>query len=193
MHFSKKNNGLVVMTTTVCLLCSQVLVSAAQPLPTSPATPRKDVVIDVQLGTDASLSGLVVDARNRPRVATVVTVLQGRRIVARGSTDDRGRFAITGMSGGLYQLNIEGTQRTCRAWVSGTAPRSAVVETRIVVNRPVVRGQESPVVRGQDGLFGDPAISTGVTTALIVGGIIGAMFLIAELDENDDAPAPASP
>lgn len=193
MYCSRKTNGLVVLVTTLSLLGSQVLILAAPPQPAKSVAESRSTVVDVKLGADGSLSGSIVDAKNRPRSATVVTLRQGRRVVARASTDGKGHFAITGLRGGLYQLRVDGTQLTCRAWASQTAPRSAVASTRIVADPPVLRGQDGPVVRGQNGLFDDPVISSGVTTALIVGGIVGAMFLIAELDENDDAVAPASP
>ena len=181
---------LVVLVTATSLLSSQVLLSAAQ----VPASAR---AADVALSATGTLAGAVVDTRGHARGKTAVEVRRGRRLVARALTDVNGRFAIDNLPGGLYQVRVDGTETLVRAWAAGTAPRTAAKQLPVIADALIVRGQDDPPAAEPDsgGLFSRSAISSGLVTALIVGGVVGTILIIDKLDddaEDDDTP-PASP
>ena len=183
---------LVVLVTATSLLSSQVLLSAAQ----VPASAR---ATDVALSATGTLAGAVVDTRGHARGKTAVEVRRGRRLVARALTDVNGRFAIDNLPGGLYQVRVDGTETLVRAWAAGTAPRTAAKQLPVIADALIVRGQDDPPADtaepDSEGLFSRSAISSGLVTALIVGGVVGTILIIDKLDddaEDDDTP-PASP
>ena len=184
--------GLVVSLTATSLLGSQVVLPAAGSVSSARA-------VDVALSVDGTLSGVVIDTKNQPRGETTVEVRRGRRVVARTRTDSRGRYSVANLPGGLYQVRVDGTETLIRAWAAGTAPRSATGPLQVVADAPIARGQdkEAPptdaVESSSNGLFGGSSMSTGLTTALIVGGVVGAIFIIDELDDDAEDAAPASP
>jgi hypothetical protein len=187
---SRIPQGLVVLVTATSLLSSQVLLSAAQ----VPASAR---AADVALSATGTLAGAVVDTRGHARGKTAVEVRRGRRLVARALTDVNGRFAIDNLPGGLYQVRVDGTETLVRAWAAGTAPRTAAKQLPVIADALIVRGQDDPPAAEPDseGLFSRSAISSGLVTALIVGGVVGTILIIDKLDddaEDDDTP-PASP
>ena len=188
---SELSQGLVVLLAAAGLLGSQILLPAAQIVSSTRA-------VDVALSADGSLSGSVVDTRGHSRGKTVIEVRRGRRLVARTLSDDKGLYTVKNLPGGLYQVRVDGTETLIRAWAAGTASRSATDPLQVVADAPIARGQdkEAPptdaVESSSDGLFGGSSMSTGLTTALIVGGVVGAIFIIDELNDDDDSP-PASP
>ena len=187
---SRIPQGLVVLVTATSLLSSQVLLSAAQ----VPASAR---AADVALSATGTLAGAVVDTRGHARGKTAVEVRRGRRLVARALTDVNGRFAIDNLPGGLYQVRVDGTETLVRAWAAGTAPRTAAKQLPVIADALIVRGQDDSPAAEPDsgGLFSRSAISSGLVTALIVGGVVGTILIIDKLDddaEDDDTP-PASP
>ena len=188
--------SLVVLLATASLLGSQVLLPAAGVVPLRtqfpPTNNARAVVTDVALADRNTLSGQVVDSRNRPRAGTVVILRRGRQVIGRARTDAQGRYAFVNVSGGLYQLQVDETITVIRAWSIGTAPRAASLLARLVADPPLFRGQNGPPASGS--IFGGSLGSTTLVTALFVGAVVGAIFIIDELDDDDDDDdPPASP
>ena len=190
---SQATRCLAVAMTVTSLLGSQVVLPAAQ----IASSPR---VIDVSLTDSGSLSGTVIDSKGQVRARTLVEVRRGRIMLARTLTDQAGRYSIKNLPGGLYQVRVDGTETLIRAWAVGTAPPSVAGQLQVVADSPIVRGQEEDApptdvpsdVPSNGGLFGGEGMSTTLGAALIVGGVIGAILIIDELDDDDDSP-PASP
>ena len=182
--------GFVVLVTATSLLSSQVLVSAAQVSVSAQA-------VDVALSVTGTLSGAVVDTRGHARGKTAVEVRRGRRLVARALTDANGRYDVSNLPGGLYQVRVDGTETLVRAWAAGTAPRSAAKQLPVIADAPIVRGQDQdapPAESASRGLFGGSALADGLVSALIVGGVVGTILIIDAIDDHHhDEPAPASP
>ena len=132
---SRIPQGFVVLVTATSLLGSQVLVSAAQVSVSAQA-------VDVALSVTGTLSGAVVDTRGHARGKTAVEVRRGRRLVARALTDANGRYDVSNLPGGLYQVRVDGTETLVRAWAAGTAPRSAAKQLPVIADAPIVRGQD---------------------------------------------------
>ena len=138
--------GLVMLLATSSLLTTQVLVPAGQidSRPTrsagktpasAPAEPAPEVsVIDVALATGHTLAGRVVDTQGQPRAAAVVTLVRGRRVIAHARTDRSGRYALTNLAGGLYQLKVDDTLQLVRAWEAGTAPGLSQSSVEVVAD-----------------------------------------------------------
>ena len=187
---SRMPQGFVVLVTATSLLSSQVLVSAAQVSVSAQA-------VDVALSVTGTLSGAVVDTRGHARGKTAVEVRRGRRLVARALTDANGRYDVSNLPGGLYQVRVDGTETLVRAWAAGTAPRSAAKQLPVIADAPIVRGQDQdapPAESASRGLFGGSALADGLVSALIVGGVVGTILIIDAIDDHHhDEPAPASP
>ena len=187
---SRIPQGFVVLVTATSLLSSQVLVSAAQVSVSAQA-------VDVALSITGTLSGAVVDTRGHARGKTAVEVRRGRRLVARALTDANGRYDVSNLPGGLYQVRVDGTETLVRAWAAGTAPRSAAKQLPVIADAPIVRGQDQdapPAESASRGLFGGSALADGLVSALIVGGVVGTILIIDAIDDHHhDEPAPASP
>ncbi|MBQ16112.1 MAG: hypothetical protein CMJ65_03200 [Planctomycetaceae bacterium] len=189
---------LVALLATTSLLGSQVLLPAAgialertKSLSSDNAGPVA-VVADVALAEGNTLSGQVVDSRNRPRAGTVVTLRRGHRVIGQARADARGHYAFVNVAGGLYQLQVDETVTVIRAWSIGTAPRTASLLARVVVEPSVFRGQNGAGAAGSatsGGIFGGALGSTTLVTAVVVGAVVGAVFIIDELDDDDDPPA----
>ena len=176
------SEGLVVMLTATSLLGSQILLPAAEVVSSTQA-------VDVALSATGTLEGQVVDTKGHSRGETAVEVCRGRLVVARVLTDTKGRYAVSNLPGGLYQVRVDGTETLIRAWAPGTAPRSASSRLQVVADATVVRGQEAPPVAAKSssgGLFDGSALSN-TRIAMIIGGVVGAIIIIDEL--NDDPPA----
>lgn len=186
---SRLSQGLVVLLTATSLLGSQVLLPAAEVV-------SSDRAVDVSLSAKGTLTGAVIDTKGQSRGKTTIEVLRGRRVVARTRTDSNGQYAVTNLPGGLYLVRVDGTETLVRAWSAGTAPRTSESQLQVVVDAPIVRGQNEPAAvetASSNGLFGGSGMSAGLTTALIVGGVIGAIIIIDELDDDAADAAPASP
>ena len=187
---SRIPQGFVVLVTATSLLSSQVLVSAAQVSVSAQA-------VDVALSVTGTLSGAVVDTRGHARGKTAVEVRRGRLLVARALTDANGRYDVSNLPGGLYQVRVDGTETLVRAWAAGTAPRSAAKQLPVIADAPIVRGQDQdapPDEPASRGLFGGSALADGLVSALIVGGVVGTILIIDAIDDHHhDEPAPASP
>ena len=187
---SQTTRCLAVAMTVTSLLGSQVVLPAAQ----MASSPR---VIDVSLTDSGSLSGTVIDSKGQVRARTLVEVRRGRIMLARTLTDQAGRYSIKNLPGGLYQVRVDGTETLIRAWAVGTAPPSVAGQLQVVADSPIVRGQEEDApptdvpsdVPSNGGLFGGEGMSTTLGAALIVGGVIGAILIIDELDDDDSPPA----
>ena len=107
---------------------------------------------DVAIQPDGVLLGKVVatiGGEMKENVSELrVTLFRGQECVAVTFTDDRGRFAVRNLPGGLYRVvvhTIEGPScRLCQTWTYGEAPPHALGEARVPLGRRLVRGQNFP-------------------------------------------------
>ncbi len=159
-------------------------------------------VLDIRLGHDGTLGGLVRDELGRPRPNTVVMVFRDRQVVACARTDVRGTYRVTGLRGGVYRIQAGKQVSVCRLWSAATAPPQAGQRLDIDTSRVLARGQSGEdgdrndaVHRfGLDGVGGlDPFELTMLTTS-ITSLTLSAVMLsnINELQETVDR-LPGSP
>ncbi|MFK7818256.1 MAG: carboxypeptidase-like regulatory domain-containing protein [Planctomycetaceae bacterium] len=113
--------------------------------------------MDLRLSGNATLAGQVVDDQGKP-LRTDVLVTYGGMVVARAKTNVSGRFAITGMRGGVHQIVAGNGSTLARVWSGNTAPASAKTAA-LLVRGKVVRSQgcgESGCLGCTDGSCGAP-------------------------------------
>jgi hypothetical protein len=131
-------------------------------------------VLDVALDNGGVLRGQVVDPQGRPLPAVPVYVRQQQQQVGTAVTDSNGYFALAGLRGGIYQVDVAHSHATWRLWTARTAPPSAQRAAMMVAGGNILRGQFGA------GRYFWPAV--------ILTGIIGAAIAIpiAVSNSNND-------
>ena len=102
---------------------------------------RSSIVGDVTLTGDGVLHGQVIDAQGQPMEKTSVTLFDQNQRSWTAETDQFGRFAFTGLRGGVYQLVSAGGRASYRLWAPGTSPPTARQAALVVAGEDAVRGQ----------------------------------------------------
>jgi hypothetical protein len=115
--------------------------------PGAPAAQRARTfkIVDVSLGQNGLLSGVVSDRRGRGVANATVTVVHEATQVSQVTTDQRGSFHVDGLKGGVYQLATENGIQACRLWHRQTAPPSANEVVQVIVDGDIVAGQFAPL------------------------------------------------
>lgn len=153
----------------------------AAAIPRQLAPKPTEAVGDVQLDTGGRLHGLVVNIRGIPIARATVSVQQLGRELAGTESDALGRFSVSGLRGGMYQLVVGSHGRLVRAWAAETAPPAASQFALIIVGPDVVRGQL-------------PAEEFFASDAVVVCGLVAAMIAIPiAVNNSHGSKAPASP
>jgi len=167
----------------VCV--SQHLV-AAQPRPQSQLGP-----IDVALRDGGTLVGQVVDPQGLPLSRVPVLASDCRSQTTETATDDRGRFAVAGLRGGVYQIQAAEGRGLFRVWASQTAPPSAQQSALVVAGQDVLRGQwsDGPCDRVGQSCHYHPYPNF---RPLLVGGVVAATVAVP-LVVNASGDRPSSP
>ncbi len=120
------------------------------------ATP---VVSDVALAPGGTLIGQVVDTQGFSLPNVEVTVRQPGHTVITTVADRSGRFAVSGLRGGLCQVVAANSQNVFRLWAANTAPPAAKASVMMVSSRAaIVRAQLGAGLLSQWGL---PALAAG--------------------------------
>lgn len=139
-------------------LCLPTQLLAADPAPTSRA------VVDVALGDGGVLQGLAVDPQGAPKAELAVTLRSGDQELGAAKTDQSGRFAFSGLRGGVYQLATAESQGVVRVWAPHTAPPSAQQGVMLVSGEDVVRGQ---AFRSIGGFVSHPWVMAGIIATAV--------------------------
>ncbi len=136
------------------------------------ASPVKKIT-DVELDRQGRLIGVLVDRNGNPESLKKVQIHQGNKVVSEIKTDREGRFQVSKLRGGIYQIVSEKQAAVVRVWSNGTAPpksKNAV----LLVTGEVARGQ---------------GFIPGGTIAGLLGvgvGIAGLTIGIVNMNEVDD-------
>ncbi|HEY1785945.1 MAG TPA: carboxypeptidase-like regulatory domain-containing protein [Pirellulales bacterium] len=158
----------------------------------TPATARpvasESMIADVTLQGSSELTGHVVGADGNCVAHETVYLLRQGAVVGTCQTDAVGRFAIVGLSGGVYEVGWAYGVTACRLWAPQTAPPSAKTELLLTANAPVVRGQTGSPHPGRSWLKGPiPWIAAGVVG---VGAIIWDVVTAQKHRYERDHPQP---
>jgi hypothetical protein len=144
-----------------------------QPVPTAPAAVP---VSDVALADGGVLRGQVVNPQGAPLPSQAVAVRQQQRIIASARTDQDGRFSISGLPGGVYQIATADGAGVYRLWAPQTAPPAAQPAAMIVSGQQVVRGQ----------LGGGGGVRSFLTSPWVLAGLLAAAISIPIALSNRD-------
>ena len=119
--------------------CLEAVVRANE-MPVRPDGPPP-AVTDMTLARGGVLKGQVRDTQGSPLAQTKVELVRnGRPIIATVTASD-GRFALSALRGGVYQVTAGGGTAVIRAWASNTAPPGASQSILIVSGGDLIRGQ----------------------------------------------------
>ena len=124
-------------------------------------------IVDVTLAEDGSLSGQVMDLQGVPVASTTVAVVRQGEVVATVQTDSQGRYSVSGLNTGLYQVVTEQGITVCRVWTAKAAPPSAQAEALVIDGAHTMRG----------GMGGRPWGSF-LSNPWVLGGIVAAAIAI---------------
>ena len=160
MKYTKVLKGLAVVLATVGL----VLPLHASALAAGPQRTQRDVA----LGPGGLFHGQLVDRQGSGMSGATVTVSARGREVASGITDDAGNFAITGLRGGVYQVQTGQVTGVYRLWAPQSAPPSAQRSVLLVTDPFVARGQ----------------VLGGLSLSVIALGVGMGAVLWAAIDHN---------
>ena len=156
--------------------------------------------LDISLQTGGVLSGQVADAAGKAHGGVPVAVFAGGKEIGRSTTDEAGKFQITGLTGGVVTVASAGTQGNCRLWAPGTAPPAAQQGLLVVSPDQIACGQNcgSGVGCGSGvcgGGHGGGLLGIMLDNPLLTAGVIGAAIAIplALADDDDDNNPPAYP
>jgi len=145
-----------------------------------PAASGQQYAEDVRLDNTGVLHGMVVDPQAKPVSGAIVALRASGQKPVIARTDSKGRFAVAGLRGGVYQLATGGGRKLLRVWSAQAAPPAAKPQA-VVVAGQVVRGQL-------------PLESFFASDAFIITGMVAAMIAIpVVVATSDDTDVPASP
>lgn len=111
-----------------------------------PAKPQVKVlapnsILDIKLGSDGRLTGRTINHDGKPAPGATVVVKQGKSIVAKSVTDEKGQFAVSDLKTGVYEVGSGATVGTYRVWTEKSAPPSAKPHCLLVMGENGARGQ----------------------------------------------------
>jgi hypothetical protein len=142
------------------------------------------VIQDVSLGEQGELAGFVLDGQGKAVSESKVVVRSGRKTVAETTTDKAGRFEVSGLHGGVYQIEHSDGASVFRVWKKGTAPKNARSRALLVVGKPVIRGQSEGGILS----LAQPG-TLAATAAGVAGGTLGIIGISEAASANDKADA----
>ena len=141
-------------------------------------------VIDVALGAENTLQGSVNDPQGAPISDSPVVLMHGKGIVATAQTDAQGRFAFSGLRGGIYGVGAGGVVTACRVWAPRTAPPAANRGLLIVSKGEVVRGR-GPMRDCQTRMYQWVSENYLLTWCIVAAAIVVPVAVIAHNQSGD--------
>lgn len=177
----KKIRGIAVALACLGMMVPHGRVFAASPKGTEKPAAKAPVKgpIDVALAKGGTFQGRMINDQGTSVEGAAVVIRQAGRVVAETTTSEEGRFAVSNLKGGTYEVKAGKVDGVCRLWSTDTAPPSAANEVTIVSNTKVVRGQDG------DGYFYPGNINPWVATSLVVGTSALVVALVANKNAND--------
>lgn len=137
------------------------------------STVQTKKIIDIELDRQGRLLGVLVDTNGKPEALKKIQLRQDKKLLAETKTDRNGRFLVSKLRGGVYQIVSKDQAAVVRVWSNGTAPPKSKNAVLLVTGK---------VARGQGFIPG------GTITGLLgVGlGIAGLTLGIINMNENND-------
>ena len=155
MKGTRSFRRLVVAMVCIGLLTSQSVVLAGDM--------NRQITTDVALAAQGTLVGQVVDQQGIGIPGARVVVRQHDRDLVETVADGSGKFAVSGLRSGTFQLAAANGQATVRLWTAKAAP--PVANSRVMI----VSGSDQ-VVRANLGAIG-PWFLPALAAAGIIAGV----------------------
>ncbi len=174
MRLRKFFCGMLVALASLGMVLPQNAFAASTQL----SRPASTAVRDVALHDGGSLTGQVLDVSGTPVSGTAVAVIGQSGPVASTQTNADGRFAISGVKAGVYEVATTNGVTVCRLWAPRTAPPAAQSDALVVHGNTVVRGGH-----GGGGVIGF------LSNPWVLGGIVAAAIAIPLILDDDDDDA----
>lgn len=182
MKLSKFLRGCVVMMTCTGMLSAQLAQAAGAPTQqttaTGVATPQLKIQ-DVSLHDHGVFTGTVLDKSGAARASVPVAVSRQGQVVARTETDASGRFAVQGLTGGVYEVQTPVGSGVYRLWAPRTAPPAAHSMAMVTSDQSVVRAQMS--------LQNGGSAFSWLANPWVLAGVVAAAIAIPLALDDDDA------
>lgn len=96
---------------------------------------------NVVLSDGGTLAGQVINADGRPVRADRIKLVTGNNIIE-FSSDETGRFRVSGLRTGACLFEVGNHSFACRVWTSQQAPPRSIESIALVADGEVVRGQD---------------------------------------------------
>ena len=136
--------GSAVVLATLGLALPQTRVWAdQQSRPTKPQVKvlAPNSILDIRLGGDGRFTGRAISHDGKPTAGATIVVKQGKSVIAKAVTDDKGQFAVSDLKSGVYEVGTGATVGTYRVWSEKSAPPSAKPHCLLVMGENGARGQ----------------------------------------------------
>lgn len=101
----------------------------------------KTSVLDISMSQDGVFAGRVVDHAGSPAVRAEVVISQGKKEVAKTTTDASGVFTVSGLKGGVYDVSSGNTVGQYRVWTESAAPEASKEQALLILGENGARGQ----------------------------------------------------
>ena len=144
-------------TFTVMLACVGLLAGQT-------AQAASPLIRDVALQPGGVLHGQVVNEQAAAQRQTKIAVVHKGKPLTVTETDSEGRFVLTGLEPGIYELHLAEGGGAYRAWAPRTAPPAAEQGVLLVQDGRVVRGMHQG---GGFGWLANPWVLAGIVAAAI--------------------------
>lgn len=155
---------------------------------------------EIRLSSGGRLSGVIVDGSGKPIKGTPVVVGQLGKPIAQLITDAEGRFEVTGLSDGHYQVASYAKVQNYRVY-NAAAPANAKEGIVHVMPEQIARAQMSgdvvpePIPGSYGPAYGNlpPAnphrpLLGAIMNPILIGGLIaGAVAIGVAISEDDDS------
>jgi hypothetical protein len=128
----------------------------------------------VRITADGKLVGALVDAGGHGVAKAAVAVIKGRQLLVNTNTDAAGKFYAEGVTPGKILIVTNRTLHSFEAVDDRAAGQDVKQGVIIPVDPETARAA-----------FGTPGVSPGLIGTLLVAGIVGAIIIAA--DDDDDA------
>jgi len=128
---------------------------------------------DIALDMHGKFHGQVLRESGAAASDVTIHVLKNGREVTNVSTNEEGRFEISGLRGGVYQFMTGESGVMYRVWAPRTAPPAAKPVALLVDDHGLIRAQDHPVLNF-------------LTNPWILGvGVAAAIAVPLALDDDD--------
>lgn len=182
--------AVVVAMTCFGIAVPQLAMGNTPVMQTADGIPIIYKVDDVALQTGGQLLGAIVDVNGRPVVDAPVAVGQSGKVLAELKTDQEGRFAITGLTNGTYQIASFAGVQSYRLWNPGAAPQSAKQGVIHVLPEGLARGNggcdDGCDAAGGKACGGKSKLTSALCCPLLIVAAVGGAIAIAVAASDDD-------